>query len=88
MIYETILTEHRTIVLRVKADSKKEAERIFERVRDEESDYIEEELDLNGTKEWSWNSLEEVHPSYFDERATASEDEDGYISIMYEGGDK
>jgi hypothetical protein len=88
MIYQTILTEHNTIVMRVKANSREEAEEIMNRVLDEEADYISEEFDMSGTKEWSRTSMEEVHPSKFDERATVTENEDGSLEIQYEGGDE
>lgn len=88
MLFETILTEQTSVRIRVKADSAEEAEELFEKFQDSDGDYLSEELDLNGTKEWVWTEFTHVSPNYYDECATISQNEDGTFDATYEGGEK
>lgn len=87
MLFEFRLTEMNTVNLRIRADSKKEAYKTWDEFLNKESEYLSEELDLNGTKEWTWTELKEVNPSPYDECATITEYEDGTFDAIYEGGD-
>ena len=87
MIYETLLTEHSSVRIRVRASSPQEAKEIFEEFMDADGTYLSEELDLNGNKEWTWGMFEEVHPGYWDEKATITKNEDGTFDAQYEGGE-
>ena len=87
MLYETVFTEHRTVRIRVHANSEKQAKEIFEEFMDKEQEYLQEELDLNGHGEWTWGPFEKINPNPWDERATITKNEDGTFDAQYEGGD-
>ena len=87
-LFETILTEGSSVRIRVRADSPKEANDKFVAFQDSEPEYLAEELDINGTKEWTWTEFTPVSPNYYDECATISQNDDGTFEARYEGGDK
>lgn len=87
-LYETVLTERAAATIRVRAESREQAKEIFEEFMDVEPEYLSEELDLNGSKEWLWGPFDEVHPSYYDEKATITKNEDGTFDACYEGGEE
>ena len=88
MLFETILTEHNSVRIRVRADSSDEADENFKEFQEKEAEYLSEELDLNGTKEWSWTRFTPVSPNYYDECATITKNEDGTFEAEYEGGEE
>lgn len=87
MLFETILTETTSVRIRVRADSAEEAEERFRKFENSESEYLSEELDLNGTKEWLTTEFTPVSPTYYDECATITENSDGSFDAQYEGGE-
>ena len=90
-LYETILTEHNSVRIRVRADNPEQAWQKFDKFMNNEPDgneYLAEELDLNGTKEWTWTPFTPVSPNYYDECATLTENEDGSFDAQYEGGER
>ena len=70
----------------IEADSPEEAKKVFEDFMDREAEYLQEELDLNGNKEWEWGPFEVCNPALWDERATITKNEDGSFDAQYEGG--
>ncbi len=88
MIYETTVTETRIVSIRVRADSPEEAEETFREFMEKENDYILEELSLNGEQWITPSEFKEVHPAYWDEKATITKNEDGTFEAEYEGGDE
>ena len=86
-IYETLLTEYTTVKIRVRANSKEEAEKIFDKFQETDSDYLAEELDMAGTSEWLSTKFKEVHPARWDEAATITMNNDGSFDAIYEGGE-
>ena len=88
-LYEFEICEMNTIKLRVRADSPKEAEAIYNEFKKTEPEWIAEEFELNGTKiNWINSEFTEVHPSWCDELGTISKNEDGSFDAQYEGGDE
>ena len=85
-IFESILTEHNAVRIRVRANSPEEAEAIKNEFSRKESDYLAEELDLNGEKQWVWTDFMECHAPSWDEAATITKNEDGSFDAQYEGG--
>ena len=89
MLFETILTEHNSVRIRVRANSAEEAEEVFEEFNEKDAnEYCSEELDLNGTREWVHTEFTKVSPTYYDECATITKNDDGTFDAIYEGGDK
>lgn len=87
-LYETTVTEHTDVRIRVHANSKEEAELIFQKFEEKDNDYIYEEIDLSSKRSICHSEFKEVHPPVWDEVATITEYDDGTFDAEYEGGEE
>lgn len=85
-LFETKVKKMSEVPLRVRANSEEEAEKIFREFNQKEGDYISEELDLNAEVCVWHEAFAEVHPTYWDECATITKNDDGTFDAQYEGG--
>lgn len=89
MLFETILTEHNSVRIRVRANSAEEAEELFNEFNETDADeYCSEELDLNGTREWIHTKFKPTDPAWYDECSTITKNDDGTFDAIYEGGNR